>query len=162
MPTQAATLCKVATEAPNVFIVFFPGSRRRERDYCERAKDKIAASLARRLGASASVRYALDPTKTDADILVPASERGGLDGCGAPASGSRFPRSGERRPEPPAPGVRDLYRQLVQNEVVIELRELFEAELADVKPPRPSANRPPVAPPPPAAEIDDDSDDSDD
>ena len=157
LPTQAATFCEVATEAPNALIVSFPGSRRQERDYCERAKEKIASALAQRLGSPVSVRCLLDPTKTDANVLAP-SERNAVDGCGGPAFSSRPP---QRRAEAPAPALRDLYRQLVQNEVVIELRELFEAELTEVKPPRPSAGRPPLAPPP-AASVDDDSDDSDD
>jgi hypothetical protein len=165
LPTQAATFCAVATEAPNVLIVSFPGSKRQERDYCERAKDKIGAALAQRLGSPVSVRCALDATKTDADMLAPASERGAANGFNvAPASGDRFSRSGDRRAEAPGPGVRDVYRRLVQNEVVIELRELFEAELTDVKPPRPAANRPPLAPPPVVDAVDDpdDPDDSDD
>ena len=150
LPTQAATFCAVATEAPNVFIVSFPGSKRQEREYCEREKEKIGASLAQRLGAPVVVRCLLDPSKTDADVVA---SLGRGDSPNAP-----FPRSGERRPAPPTPGVRDLYRRLSQNEVVIELRELFDAELAEIKPPRPSAPRPAFAPPP----VVDDPDDSDD
>ncbi|MBR4102621.1 MAG: hypothetical protein IKK39_00985, partial [Thermoguttaceae bacterium] len=78
-------------------------------------------------------------------------------------NGGRFSPSGERRPAAPAPGVRDLYRRLAQNEAVLELRELFEAELTEVRPPRPSDRRPAFAPPPaPSVDAVDDSDDSDD
>jgi hypothetical protein len=175
LPTQAATFCSVATEAPDVFVVSFPGSKRQERDYCEREKEKIGASLAQRLGASASIRCLLDPSKTDADILAPPSERGGanfngsgnfsggngFNGPGGAEIGGRSPRPAQGRNAPPAPGVRDLYRQLAQHEAVVELRELFEAELTEIKPPRPSAPRPVIAPPP-SADVVDDPDDSDD
>ncbi|MBP3530334.1 MAG: DNA polymerase III subunit gamma/tau [Thermoguttaceae bacterium] len=156
LPTQAATFCQVATEAPNFLLVSFPGSRRRERDYCEREKEKIDASLARRLGTSVSVRCLLDPSKTDADILGPEDARG-ANLCGAPGTDGRSPRQ-DRRGAPQTPGAQELYRRLVQHEAVLELRELFDAELTDVKPPRPSANRPAIAPPP----ANDGSDDSDD
>ena len=171
LPTQAATFCSVATEAPDVFIVSFPGSKRQERDYCEREKEKIGASLAQRLGASASVRCLLDPSKTDADILARSSERspGGFNGSNNygdcndfNGAGGRSSRPGERRAAPPAPGVRDLYRQLAQNEAVVELRELFEAELTEVRPPRPSERRPAFAPPPSVVDAVDNPDDSDD
>ncbi|MBQ6827183.1 MAG: DNA polymerase III subunit gamma/tau, partial [Thermoguttaceae bacterium] len=145
LPTQAATFCAVATEAPNVFIVSFPGSKRQERDYCEREKGKIGASLAQRLGAPAEVRYLLDSSKTDADIHSSDARRDASnakgfngfsvnDGFNEAETGGRFSRPPQRRDEAPAPGVRDLYRQLAQNETVLELRELFEAELTEVKP----------------------------
>ncbi|MBQ9801318.1 MAG: hypothetical protein IJO40_15465, partial [Thermoguttaceae bacterium] len=166
LPTQAATFCSVATEAPNVFLVSFPASKRQEREYCEREKEKIGASLAQRLGAPASVRCLLDPSKTDADVLAPSD---GRDSFRANRVGDGFSRSNgaefggrssrsERRPDDAAPGVRDLYRQLVQNEAVVELRELFDAELTEIKPPRPSARRPAF----PSPTVGDDSDDSDD
>ena len=166
LPTQAATFCSVATEAPNAFIVSFPGSKRRERDYCESAKEKIGASLAQRLGTPVSVRCLLDPSKTDANTFVPVSERGDFNGSnnyddfnGA----GRSPRPTDRRPAPPAPGGRDLYRRLAQNEAIVELRELFEAELTEIKPPRPTDRRPGFAPPPiPVVDAVDDPDDSDD
>ena len=165
LPTLAATVCAVATEAPDVFIVYFPGSKRQEREYCEREKEKIGAALAQRLGAPASVRCLLDPSKTDADVLAPQGERdgsgnfNGFNASNGAGTNERFSRPGERRDAPPAPGVRDLYRQLAQNEAVLELRELFEAELTDVKPPRPAARRPAFAPLPSAGDDPDDSDD---
>ncbi|MBQ8363199.1 MAG: hypothetical protein IJX36_04635, partial [Thermoguttaceae bacterium] len=171
--TQAATFCAVATEAPDVFIVSFPSTKRQERDYCEREKDKIGASLAQRLGAPATVRCLLDPSKTDADMLAPVSDRGvggnfngfnnSNDRNNFNDAGGRSSQPGERRDAAPAPGVRDLYRRLAQNEAVVELRELFDAELTEVRPPRPSDRRPAFAPPPvPPADVVDDPDDSDD
>jgi len=172
LPTQAATFCSVATEAPNVFIVSFPGSKRQERNYCEREKEKIGASLAQRLGAPAAVRCLLDPSKTDADMFVSVSGRvadasfngrNDFNGSAGAETDGRFSQSPQRRPAAPAPGVRDLYRRLAQNEAVVELRELFEAELTEVRPPRPSDRRPAFAAPPvlPADAVDA-SDDSDD
>ncbi len=164
LPAQAATFCSVATEAPDVFIVSFPGAKRQERDYCEREKEKIGASLAQRLGASATVRCLLDPSKTDADILASASQRGSVGGfndVNGAETGGRRPRPTQRGPEAPAPGVRDLYRRLAQNETVLELRELFDAELTDVRPPRPSERRPSFVAPSPAV-VNVDPDDSDD
>lgn len=159
LPAQAATFCEIKTESPNVFAVYFPGSRRGERNYCEREKERIDAALARRLGASVAVRCLLDPTKTDdAATRVPSDSNGrdgfnGFSGSDSAVSSSRrdssAPSSGSDRNgfnggrpsssgalPAAAPGVRDLYRQLSQNEIVVELRELFEAELAEVKPPR--------------------------
>lgn len=164
LPAQAATFCEIKTESPNVFAVYFPGSRRGERNYCEREKERIDAALARRLGASVAVRCLLDPTKTDdAATRVPSDSNGrdGFNGFSGPDSAvsssrrdSSAPSSGSDRngfnggrPSSPgalpaaAPGVRDLYRQLSQNEIVVELRELFEAELAEVKPPRRNVRR---------------------
>ncbi|MBR4834721.1 MAG: DNA polymerase III subunit gamma/tau, partial [Thermoguttaceae bacterium] len=146
LPTHAATFCSVAAEAPDAFVVCFPGSKRQERDYCEREKEKIGASLAQRLGGPVSIRCLLDPTKTDAGAGFNGSaESNGFNGRRLPSNGAGFngsnnfnggrESSNASRPAP-TPGVRDLYRRLSQNEVVVELRELFEAELAEVKPPR--------------------------
>ncbi len=145
LPTHAATFCAISTEAPNVFVVSFPGSKRQERQYCEREKEKIAASLAQRLGSPVAVRCLLDPTKTDADAhsagfgdLTGAASDSGRNGFDN-FNGRREPSNGAR--SAPSPAVHDLYRQLAQNEIVLELRELFDAELAEVKPPRSSLRR---------------------
>lgn len=152
LSAQAAEFCAIRVEAPNSFVVYFPGDRRIQRDFCEREKSKIVANLVGKLGGAVVLRCLLDAARqaTDAsnwsNSASPASRSNSSNPSNrddrsfdaASESGGSFGRSSTSNgvaPSAPRENFRDVYRKIERNEVVRQIKELFDAELAEVKPP---------------------------
>lgn len=149
LSSSAATFCGIRAVAPDAFEVVFPGDGAMQRNFCSSEKAKIEPRLAEKLGGPVALHFSTDATKTLSDSLGADYSDGapsgfnGRSGSGGYSSGDRSAPSGgsfnrqsrsnaaQVAPQPPA---RDLLRKLDGNDVVQEIKDLFEAELTEVRP----------------------------
>ena len=155
LPGQASAFCAVRAEAPNQFIVSFPGGCSSQRDYCESEKGKIVNRLSDILGERVELRCIVDSTAVATSTAAtngyapiyrgsPAPQANDVSERYVPNSSFRespiSPRSVPKRER--AVNFQEVSRQLDKNEAVQQLKELFEAELSEVKKtPDPQTNK---------------------
>lgn len=146
LPGQASAFCAVRAEAPNQFIVSFPGGCSSQRDYCESEKGKIVNRLSDILGERVDLRCIIDSTVV-ATSTAPANGYAPVSfGNPAPQANDVSKRYGPDSPFRESPNsprsvpkrertvnFQEVSRQLDKNEAVQQLKELFEAELSEVK-----------------------------
>ena len=117
LPNHATTAAEVRIEPPNSFVVVFPGDRSTERDYCEMERTTIQERLGELLGAKLHLRLIVDPN-------LKSPQKPPTSNVGA-------------RGEPRAARVnlRALYTQVAESEIALQIKEVFDADLVEVKPP---------------------------
>ena len=136
LPYQASAFSRIDVEAPNLFTVVFPVSKGPQRQYCEDEKGKITAKLSKILGCDVALRCLIDAraSETPNDPQRPSNPNA--------YARSNYPnRSYENRPN----GVSraSMGRQtpnlveIEKNETVRQIKEIFDAELFEVKSPPP-------------------------
>lgn len=146
LPGQASAFCSVRTEAPNQFIVSFPGGCSSQRDYCESEKGKIVNRLSDILGERVDLRCIIDSTVvatstaaangyTPVSFGNPAPQANDVSERYVPSSSFRESSNSSRNvpKRERAVNFQEVSRQLDKNEAVQQLKELFEAELSEVK-----------------------------
>lgn len=163
LPGHAKTFGAIRTEAPNLFIVVFPKGHTTQKNYCENIKDKLATSLSQRLKSQITLQFLVDssiskPQMTFSDEKT-SDVRDNLKiqqpiRCNSNSTISfayepnnvQIPNINPNRTNKETVSSRGNYRELTkefaQNQVVLELKEFFNAELSDVKPPTPNTTKP--------------------
>lgn len=160
LPNHAGMFATVRTEAPNVFIVVFPADYEVQRNYCENEKEKIAAVLSKKLRSNVDLRLILDPTVSPRQRLEestnydrPVSDFASAESSclqavdqsprqyDAPRSNSKS-RQGSSKSAPQRGNFHELIREFEQDDLVQELKELFEAEVSEVSYLPPSTSKP--------------------
>ncbi len=146
----------IKTEKPNRFIVLFPADRELQCNSCANAKELIEANLAKRLKSDVTLTLRLDPSISTYEPSLPnaASQRSYLENSKLEVSSQKLNRRNVSVSVPPktASGndcgftrqpsnlsFQEVRRQLEQNEIVKEIKEVFDAELSDVRKNSPNA-----------------------
>ena len=118
LPSHAATVAEIRLESSNTLVAVFPQDRSSERDYCEKERTTLQNRLSELLGASVVLRLILDPN------------------LHSPETTSRSQNIVRNSPAPqPRANIRNLYEEVASSELYEQLREVFDAELAEVQPP---------------------------
>ncbi|MBQ9874026.1 MAG: DNA polymerase III subunit gamma/tau [Thermoguttaceae bacterium] len=143
LPSKAATFGEIRAEYPDRFVVLFPEGRDEEKSYCESEKSKIAPKLSKKLGGAVTISCLIDPSVSprlqtnDVSSVQTPSPSAAISarpnsGFSPVASRANDPR--DRRSSPRG-DFQEIRREFEQNPTVQEIKELFDAELGEIKPP---------------------------
>ena len=157
--SSATAFGAIRTESPDQFVVLFPTSSTLQRDYCENAKLEIAANLEKKLQSAVSLVLQTDPSispyersRANGKSYQPVQETHGSNGLSARGQNSNSFVANNQKDfsgnaanghdgQAPRVDINEIRRQFEQNEVVQEIKELFEAELGEIKMPAPKVQK---------------------
>lgn len=147
--SDAASFDVIRTERPNRFVVLFASDRTLQRDSCAKNEELIVANLEKRLNSSVSLTLVIDPS-----ISNPSSAKSSFRfprRDNPEGNVQSFRQTPQNNVSPVAQNAfsekrnyggagqtqrvnaQNLRRQFEQNEVVQEIKEVFEAELGEIK-----------------------------